>query len=160
MPNHIPDQVIADYLAGPAKLRAAVAGMTREQVLARPVPGKWSTLEVVCHLADFEPVLADRMKRIISHDRPLLMGADERLFAAKLAYQDRDLDEELAVIESVRRQMARVLRTLPAEALKREGCHNERGLRTLEEMLTGAVNHIEHHLPFIDEKRTVLGRPR
>ena len=38
------------YLQGAADLRAAVAGMTREQFVARPVPGKWSTLEVLCHL--------------------------------------------------------------------------------------------------------------
>ena len=54
--------LIDTYLAGPALLREAVAGLNRDQLLARPVPGKWSTLEVVCHLADFEPVYADRMK--------------------------------------------------------------------------------------------------
>jgi len=31
-------------------LRTAVAGMTAEQVLSRPIPGKWSTLEVVATL--------------------------------------------------------------------------------------------------------------
>ena len=30
------------YVAGPAQLRAAVTGMTREQLLARPIPGKWN----------------------------------------------------------------------------------------------------------------------
>ena len=43
--------LIDDYLDGPRLLRQAVAGMTNEQFLARPVPGKWSTLEVVCHPA-------------------------------------------------------------------------------------------------------------
>ena len=56
--------MIDAYLAGPAALRAAVRGMSREQLTARPVAGKWSTLEVACHLADFDPILADRMKRI------------------------------------------------------------------------------------------------
>ena len=46
-------------------LREAVAGLSTEQVRARPVPGKWSTLEVVCHLADFEPIYADRMKLVV-----------------------------------------------------------------------------------------------
>ena len=54
---------IDDYLSGPALLRQAVAGMTQEQLVARPVPGKWSTLEVICHLADFEIVYADRINR-------------------------------------------------------------------------------------------------
>ena len=52
-PNELADQ----YLAGAAQLRAAVAGMTREQLVARPVAGKWSTLEVVCHVSDFDPIL-------------------------------------------------------------------------------------------------------
>src|SRR5438270_3183790 len=113
--------LIEAYLAGAQTLRKAVAGMSREQILARPVTGKWSTLEVVCHLADFDPILADRMKRVIAEERPTLLGADEQRFAAALAYHERDLDEELTVIEQTRRQMARILRTLPESALQRVG---------------------------------------
>src|SRR3954469_25474917 len=95
-------KLIDDYLAGPRLLRQAVAGMTREQLLARPVAGKWSMLEVVCHLADFDPIIADRIKRVITHERPTLLGADENLFAAHLAYHERDLEEELRIIELTR----------------------------------------------------------
>ena len=55
-----PAELADQYLAGANSLREAVKGMSREHLTARPVPGKWSTLEVVCHIADFEPVLADR----------------------------------------------------------------------------------------------------
>ena len=147
------------YLAGVQTLRDAVAGMTREQLLARPVPGKWSTLEVVCHLADFEPIMADRMKRVIAEERPTLLGADEKRFAAALAYHQRELEEELAIVEKTRRQMARILRALPEEALSRVGVHNERGPRTLEQLLSGAAGHIPHHVQFIREKRKALGLP-
>src|SRR4051794_26138062 len=61
-----------DYLAGPKFLRQAVADMTREQLLARPVAGKMTTLEVICHLSDFEPIMADRMKRVIAEENPTL----------------------------------------------------------------------------------------
>jgi uncharacterized damage-inducible protein DinB len=150
-------QLIQDYLAGPVALRKAVAGLSPEQRRARPVAGKWSTLEVVCHIADFEPIMADRSKRIIALDNPTLMGADENRFAAALAYHDRDLEEELLLIERTRSQLARILRTLPPEALGRIGTHNERGPRTLEQMLTSTINHIPHHLKFIEEKRRALG---
>jgi hypothetical protein len=150
--------LIEAYLSGPRQLRQALAGMTREQLLARPVPGKWSTLEVVCHLADFDPILADRMKRIIAEDRPTLLGADEKHFAAALAYHDRDLEEELSLLEHTRSQMARILRALPAEVLTRVGVHNERGELSLERMLTIATNHIPHHVTFIQEKRKALGQ--
>jgi uncharacterized damage-inducible protein DinB len=149
-------QLVDNYLAGVTTLRNAVRGMTEGQLKARPVPGKWSTLEVVCHLADFDPILADRMKRIIAEDKPQLLGADEEKFATALAYHGRDLDEELAIIEKTRSQMARILRALPDTALERVGVHNERGPMTLERVLTTVTNHIPHHVKFIDEKRKAL----
>jgi hypothetical protein len=150
-------QMIQDYLAGLETLKKALAGMTPEQLKARPVAGKWSTLECVCHLADFDPILADRMKRIIASDKPLLMGADEKDFARTLSYHDRDVNEELAIVENTRKQMARILAKLPPEALQRQGIHNERGLLTLEQMLATTTRHIPHHVKFIEEKRKALG---
>src|SRR5881397_3786793 len=82
--------LINSYLTGIEILRRAVQGMSREQILARPVPGKWSTLEVVCHLADFEPIFADRMKRVIALDEPELLKGDPVRFAARLGYESRD----------------------------------------------------------------------
>jgi hypothetical protein len=153
-----PSELADQFLAGAAALRAAVAGMTREQLVARPVPGRWSTLEVVAHIADFDPVLVERMKRIIAMpDVPLLLAADENDFAKALAYHDRDIEEELAIVEMTRRQMARIIRTLKPELLERTGCHNKRGIVTLEKAIQTAVNHIPHHLPFIAEKRKALG---
>ena len=51
------------YRAGPRDLRAAIAGLSREQLASRPVPGKWSILEVVCHLADTDANIAHRIKQ-------------------------------------------------------------------------------------------------
>ena len=154
-----PAELIEAYLAGPRALRKAVADMTPEQLRARPVAGKWSTLEVVCHLADFDPILADRIKRVLSHEKPTLTGADENLFAATLAYHDRDANEELAILDMTRAQMGRILRSVPPEAFQRVGVHTERGELTVERLLTLATNHIPHHLAFIAEKRKALGLP-
>ena len=147
------------YLAGAAQLRAAVAGMTREQLVARPVAGKWSTLEVVCHIADFDPILTDRMKRIIAKgaDMPLLLAADENLYAKELKYHDRDVEEELALIDATRRHMARIIRGLAPEQLQATGNHSVRGLLTLERVIQMGTNHVPHHLAFIAEKRKALG---
>jgi len=150
-------KLIDAYLVGPQTLRQAVAAMSREQLVSRPVAGKWSTLEVVCHLVDSDQAWIHRMKRIIAEDRPLFIGYDETRFARGLAYQERDLEEELAIFESMRRQMARILRTLPAEAWARDGVHNERGLLTLEQHLQVEVDHVSHHVKFIAEKRRALG---
>jgi hypothetical protein len=153
-----PAELADQYLAGVDTLRRAVAGMTAEQLRARPVPGRWSTLEVVAHLADFEPVLVDRMKRIIAlGDVPLLLVADENLYLKTLGYQERDPAVELALIEATRKQMAPIIRSLKPEHLEAVGCHNKRGLVTLERVIQMAINHIPHHVAFIAEKRQALG---
>ena len=152
--NH--DALIEQYLAGPGVLRRAIAGMTRQQLFATPIPGKWSTQEVGCHLADYEPIYADRMKRVIALTDPELLKGDPGLFAARLAYDRRDVEEELALIEITRKQMARILRALKPEDFQRRGLHSRDGALTLENLLHRVTVHIPHHVRFIEEKRRAL----
>jgi hypothetical protein len=151
------DELIDLFAAGPELLRNATRGMSREQLLARPVPGKWSTLEVVCHLADFEVVYADRIKRTIVEDQPLLADGDESLYAARLAYQSRELDEELHVIGALTAQVARILRTLQEADFERIGRHSAAGPLTLAQFVERKAKHFPHHVRFINEKRAALG---
>jgi DinB family protein len=149
--------LIDDFAAGTQLLRGAVKGMTREQVIARPVAGKWSTLEVVCHLSDFEIVYADRIKRVIAEERPTLPDGDEQLFAARLAYHSRELDEELQVFGAIRASTTRILRTLADADFGRIGIHAAAGPLTLQQFVERGVNHVKHHVKFIAEKRKALG---
>jgi hypothetical protein len=151
------DQLINDYAAGPQLLRKAVKGMSHEQVLVRPVAGKWSTLEVVCHIADFEIVGADRIKRVIAEERPTLPDGDENLFANGLAYHSRELEDELQVIGSIRVQVSRILRTLKEEDFSRIGNHSAAGPITLAQFVERGAKHITHHVKFVEEKRKALG---
>lgn len=147
------------YVDGPAQLRRLVSDLSPSQLEARPVPGKWSTLEVVCHLVDSEQAWCHRMKRVIAEEKPLLIGYDETRFAASLGYHHHDLDSELALLEGMRLQMAQILRNLPESSWARTAVHSERGLITLEEMLLAEVEHIPHHITKIIEKRRALGLP-
>ena len=131
--------------------------MTHEQLVARPIPGKWSTLEVICHLADFEIVFADRIKRIIAEDEPTLFGGDPDGFAARLAYHERNAEEELLLIALIRQQVARILRTLKPEDFQRRGIHSESGPMILDAMIERITGHIPHHLRFIEDKRAAMG---
>ena len=148
--------LIDNYLAGPQKLRDAIDGMTAEQVDAAPIPGKWSTRQVICHIADFEPVYADRMKHVIAEDQPPFAGGCHQQFAEHLAYDKRDIGEEVRLIDVVRSQMVRILRSLPSEAFERTGIHAVRGPMTLRTLLEAITNHIPHHVQFIEEKRWAM----
>ena len=148
--------LIDQYAGGPQLVRNALAGMTPGQLDARPIAGQWSTRQVVCHLADFEVVFVDRMKHVIAEENPPFRAGFHQLFAEHLCYDRRDVDEELAVIEAVRKQMARLLRALPAEAFSRTGVHSVDGPTTLQGLLERITGHIVHHVRFIEEKRRAL----
>jgi hypothetical protein len=150
---------IESYLAGPAELRAAVAGLSPEQLRARPIPGKWSVLEVLCHLADTDANIAYRIKRTLSEDRPTFERVQPDLLLAALAYESRDADEELALLELGRRQVARILNASPPDAWRRAGVVGDRGEKTVFQMVNGGVEHLAHHLRFVAEKRRVLDAP-
>lgn len=150
--------LITAYEHGIEELRAAVSEMTLDELRARPVPGKWSTMEVVCHIADCEQFFADRMKRTIAMNRPLLLGADGFRYPDPLGYQQHDLEEELRLVEVTRQQMTRVLHLAGQDAWARTAVHSETGLVTLRQVVLHAVRHLRHHLTFVEEKRAAMER--
>jgi organic hydroperoxide reductase OsmC/OhrA/uncharacterized damage-inducible protein DinB len=137
-------------------VRDAVEGLTADELKARPMEGKWSTLEVVCHLADTDIYFTDRIERTIALDNPLLMGVDERPYPDKIGFQEQPIEEELELMSILRRRTARILRRQPDEAWQRTAVHSGTGLLTLENLISKAIGHVHHHLPFIAEKRVAL----
>lgn len=140
-----------------AEVRRAVAGVPIADLTVRTGPGKWSILELVIHLQDSDAIMIDRMKRIIAENNPTLLRADESAYVDRLHCHDQSLDDAIALLELGRRQMARVLRRLPAEAFGRHGTHNVAGRVTLADLISGAVDHVEYHLKFLRDKRQRLG---
>lgn len=154
------DQALVDrYEAGADTLRRAAAGLTDADFAAVPVPGKWSLRQLVVHLADSDLVMADRMKRVIAEDHPSLLAFDENKWTAELKYDAQSAADAVELLALNRKQMARVLRQLPDSALDRWGTHSVTGRKSLRELIDGAVRHLDHHLTFLYEKRTKLGKP-
>ncbi len=151
------EELVEAYRRGPSALREALDGMDAEALRARPVEGKMSSLEVLCHLADCEQFLADRMKRTIGTDKPLLIGIDATPYLDRLHYHDRDPELQLRLVEVTREQMAADLGRIAGEDWLRQAVHTETGLVTLRQLLLHTVRHLEWHLTAICEKRAALG---
>src|SRR5262249_18996120 len=128
-------QLIEAYVACGPRLRQAVAGLSPDDLTARPGPGKWSILELVLHLTDSDCISIDRMKRMLTEDNPSLLYADETAYVDRLFSHDQSLEDALTLFEVGRRQFARVLRKLPDAALERHGTHNRRGKVTVGHMV-------------------------
>ncbi len=150
-------ELIAAYRRGPSLLRESIADMDDQQLLAYPVAGKMSAKEVVCHVVDADQFLADRMKRTIATEVPLLVGVDGMLYLAALHYAERDLDLDFALLFATRAQMAADLERLTSDTWERKAVHTETGLVTLTGLLLHAIRHVERHVAAILEKREALG---
>jgi uncharacterized damage-inducible protein DinB len=150
--------LIAEFENGHRQLRTAIAGLTPEQMKAFPVPGTWSIHQIVIHVADSDIIGADRMQRIIAMDNPILQAYDETQFTKNLHYHEQSIDDALMMMELNGRQMARVLRCLPESAFARTGNHTEAGHISLTQMLQRCVNHVPHHVKFIQQKHALLLR--
>jgi uncharacterized damage-inducible protein DinB len=150
--------LIDEYERGAQTLRRAIAGMSEADLRAAPVPGKWSTQQVVIHLADAEAAFADRIKRIIAQDEPQLLAWDENRFVQRLHYEAQSVEDAVELIALTRRQVTRILRAASDAELARSGVHSERGRQTVMDVLGYAVPHSTHHLKFVAEKRKALGR--
>ncbi len=153
--------ILEDYLAGTGELRAAYKGMTSDQLHARPVEGKWSAMEVLCHLVDTDLMTAMRIRAALQRDTPRLPASTFEELTAKLAVEARDAEEEQSCFETIRRQTARIVGSFPESALDRDivlvKVTGEEVTKTVRQLLTGITGHVKHHLAFVQEKRKALG---
>lgn len=151
------EELVAAYRRGPASLRAEIEAMDLGQLRARPIEGKMSSLEVLGHLADSEQYLADRVKRAVCMERPLLVGVDGWTYLDALHYQERDPELQLRLIEVTREQLAADLDRIAPEDWKKTGIHTETGLVTVRGLLLHSIRHLEWHVATVRQKREALG---
>jgi hypothetical protein len=117
------------------------------EIVGRPeAPGKWSIREVVQHLADSELVGGFRLRMVMAHDRPPLMGYDQDLWASRLRYRDVQLRDALEQFTALRRANMRIWEHLSPADLVRVGVHGERGEESLEHMRRLYAAHDLLHL--------------
>lgn len=152
-------RLIEAYAAGAAVPAEGIEGLSADELNARPVPGTWSIREIVLHLMDSDLIASDRMKRVAAEERPLIIGYNETLFAQRLGYDRLDARLACDIFETNRVMTAAMLRNLPDAAFARTGVHNEKGLVTLESLVKGYADHLDHHMKFLREKRRLLGKP-
>ena len=67
----------------PQTLKAALKGLSKKVLLWTPAPGKWSILEILCHMRDMErEAYIERYTRILSENEPALPDLDGEALAS------------------------------------------------------------------------------
>lgn len=134
----------------------AIRGLSNDQLCQRPIPGTWSIQEIVIHLMDSDLYAADRIKRILAEDHPLLQPYPESEFATRLQYQRMDVHQAAELFRLQRQWMGQLLRITDESAFQRKGRHSEFGDISILQLVHAYIHHVDHHLEFIERKRGML----
>jgi len=145
------EQLIAQYAAGPARLKTALATVPKDAMMWRPAPREWSAHEIVCHCADSETNAYARIRYLLAEKDPVLQGYDQDQWARSFDYHSHPLEPALAVVEAVRANTLALIGRLPETAWTREGRHTDSGRYTAEDWLKIYADHLEGHARQIEK---------
>ncbi|MCI0488392.1 MAG: DinB family protein [Blastocatellia bacterium] len=131
----------------PNELDDLVEDLDEETFRWRPIPGKWSIKETVCHLRDMEreSYLA-RYRRILSEDNPFLPNVDQDRLAREGDYIDQDARAALEEFKRLRAETVQTLESVPPETWSRGGVHEIDGPMTIEQLAVKQIkgNDLNH----------------
>jgi DinB family protein len=141
--------VLLDTLRATAReLPSLVASIDTELLRWRPTPGKWSILEILCHMRDMErEAYLCRYRRILAEDRPALPDIDGDAYAIENDYMGEDAATVVADWSRLREEALAVLSRVREAEFGRTGIHEGLGVLTIDDYLKRhAIGNDEAHL--------------
>ena len=145
---------IADIAALPAQMRAAVGGLTPEQLATPYRPGGWTVRQVVHHVPDSHLNAYVRCKLALTEERPTIKPYNEGRWAELADTRATPLEVSLTMLDALHARWVQLLRSLGPAELRRSFVHPERGnVLTLEWMLAQYSWHGRHHVAHITALR-------
>jgi len=137
--------LIEKYRAGYDEVVRSLEGFPPAALTARLRPGKWTAVEIVHHLSDSENISAQRLRKLIAEEHPLIWSYDEANLAVKLKYNERDMAPALDSFRTARATTAQLLDLMSEEDWTRSGFHTESGPYTAEHWLEIYAAHAHGH---------------
>jgi hypothetical protein len=137
----------------PAKMRAALAGLSTQQLDTPYRPGGWTVREVVHHVPDSHLNAYVRVKLALTEDAPVIKPYDEQAWA-ELPDSQLPVDIALALLDATQARLVAVYRALLPAQFARVYVHPEQGRQvTLDRHLQVYAWHSRHHVAHITSLR-------
>ena len=141
----------------PDRLKAAVAGLTAEQLETPYRPGGWTVRQVIHHLPDSHMNSYVRCKLALTENEPTIKAYDEALWAKLKDSEETPVEVSLALLDALHKRWVTLLQGLSPEDFLRRLMHPERGAMTLDDVLTTYEWHGRHHVAHITSLRHRMG---
>ena len=147
------EELLNQIEQAPNRLRAAVNGLSDQQLDTPYRPEGWSVRQVAHHVPDSHLNAYVRYKLALTEDEPTIKPYAEDRWARLADTQATPVEVSLAMLDSLHDRWVRLLRSLQPEDWKRAFRHPELGLVSLEKNLALYAWHGRHHAAHITSLR-------
>ena len=141
----------------PSRLRAAVEGLSENQLDTPYRPGGWTVRQVVHHVADSHMNSFVRFRLALTEDNPTVKPYDEKLWAELEDSRAEEAEVSLVLIDALHRRWVRMLESLTDAEWSRTYLHPDDGLVTVEKALAIYDWHGRHHTAHVVSLRERMG---
>ncbi len=146
-----------DIAQAPGHLRAAVKGLSDQQLDTPYRPDGWTVRQVTHHVPDSHLNAYVRFKLALTEEEPTIKPYAEDRWAQLADTPATPVEVSLALLDSLHDRWVRLLRSLKPEDWKRTFRHPELGLVSLEKNLALYAWHGRHHVAHITSLRERSG---
>jgi len=150
-------QAIHEIASTPAKMRAAVKGLTEAQLDTPYREGGWTVRQVVHHVPDSHMNALVRLKLALTEDKPNIKPYNEAAWAELADSGKAPVEASQLMLDSIHARWDRLWRSLKTEEFARILVHPDYGERTVDWLLFLYEWHGKHHAAHITELRKQKG---
>lgn len=151
------NQLITEIESTPGALRAALEGLSPQQLDTPYREGGWTVRQVAHHLPDSHVNAYVRFKLALTEDTPTIKTYAEDRWAELDDTRTTPVETTLALLDSLHARWVRLLRSMTPEEWKRSFRHPELGTVPLEKNVALYAWHGKHHVAHVTELRKRMG---
>jgi len=148
---------IAQIEAAPAHFRAALSGLSPEQLGTPYRDGGWTVRQLAHHVPESHMNAYMRFKLALTEDEPTIKPYEQALWAKLPDVPVTPIETSLVLLEMLHQRWVALLRALSPADFARKFRHPEIGLRSLDQTLGLYAWHGRHHTAHVTSLRARKG---
>jgi hypothetical protein len=156
-----PDEILTHYADGPARLEAAIAGLTETDLDSALASGTWTIRQLVHHVVDGDDLWKMCIKQALGNsesqfDLGWYWNMAQDRWAESWNYAGRALKPSLALFRASRGHVVQLVRQIAGAwecSLVIQWPHQERGRITVGQVIEMQARHVDAHVEDIRKIR-------
>jgi len=151
--EHDRKRFIADIEAAPGLFRAAVTGLSPQQLDTPYREGGWTVRQVIHHVPDSHMNAYVRFKLALTETAPVIKAYEEAEWARLNDTAETPVETSLTLLDCLQKRWAILMKGISPEGWERAYVHPDMGPVPLETALALYAWHGKHHTAHVTELR-------